>query len=243
MNKKETQTLAGKKVVVTGASRGIGKAIAQLCKIEGAFVIGTGTHSVDSGMICDDYFQADFSDIQQIHSCAKYVVDVSPDVLINNAGVNKIAPFAEIRTEDFLRINQVNLIAPFILCQAAIPGMKNRNWGRVVNLTSIWSKVSKEGRASYSSSKFGLDGLTLALALEYAQDNILANCIAPGVTDTEMTRSVLDHDQIESLVSLIPIKRMATMEEIARFVVWLASPNNTYITGQNIAIDGGCTRA
>jgi len=236
--------LANRKVFVTGATRGIGRAIATAFRAEGAWVIGTGTGKAAADReYCDEYFQADFTDFEQLRACADFVRKTEPDVIVNNAGINKIAPFAEIDPADFLRIQQVNVVAPLYLCQAAIPGMKRRGWGRIVGLSSIWGKISKEYRASYSASKFALDGLTLALAIEHGADGILANCIAPGFIDTELTRRVVGDEQIQRLLSIVPARRMANVEEIARFVVWLGSPENTYITGQNIAIDGGFSRA
>jgi len=113
----------------------------------------------------------------------------------------------------------------------------------VVNLSSIWGKVGREQRAAYCASKFALDGLTLALALEYAAHGVLANCVAPGFTDTELTRRILDAEQLRALTQAVPLGRMAGVEEIAALVAWLAGPENTYLTGQNIAIDGGFTRA
>lgn len=236
--------LAGKKVFVTGATRGIGCAIAKAFRAEGAWVIGTGTSEAVAGDdVCHEYFCADFTDLDQIRACADFIRQTEPDVLVNNAGINKIAPFAEIALQDFLRIQQVNVGAPFFLCQAAIPGMKRKGWGRIVGLSSIWGKVSKEYRASYSASKFALDGLTLALAIEHGADGILANCVAPGFTDTELTHRVLGEEEVQRLMSTVPVRRMAGVDEIARFVMWLGSPSNTYITGQNIAIDGGFSRA
>lgn len=230
-----------KTVLITGATRGIGAAIAAEFRAAGAQIIGTGTHADSSGSF-DEYFQADFGDMEQIHACADFVRRTEPDVLINNAGINKNLPFVEIDPLEFQRIQQVNVLAPLMLCQAAIPSMKRKGWGRIVNISSIWGKVGKEHRASYSASKFALDGLTLSLAAEHAEDGILANCVAPGFTDTELTHKMLGDEGIRKILSTVPIRRMASVEEIARFVVWLGSPENTYITGQNIAIDGGFSR-
>jgi len=231
----------GKVVFLTGATRGIGQAIYATLISAGATVIGSGTATIKPKEI-NEYYRADFSALEDIYECANYLRALQPDILINNAGINKNAPFVDIDPEDFLRIQQVNLFAPFCLSQAVIPGMKSKGWGRIVNVSSIWGKISKECRATYSASKFALDGITLALALEHAADGILANCVAPGFTDTELTREMLGEAGIAQLLAKVPIGRMARPEEIAKLIVWLASPENTYITGQNIAIDGGFSR-
>jgi len=236
-------TLENKTVFITGVTKGIGRAIAEEFYKSGARVIGTGTKDCDTWKsVCHDYYCSDFSDRQQIFECAKYVKKNAPDILINNAGINKIAPFTKIVSSDFLAIQQVNLYAPFLLCQAAIPSMLSKQWGRIVNISSIFGKISKENRAAYSASKFALDGLTLSLAVEHACNGIIANCISPGFTDTELTHKVLGKQGIEEIESMIPIGRMAKVEEIAKSVLWLCSPSNTYITGQNIAVDGGFSR-
>ena len=233
--------LANKKAIVTGATRGIGRAIAKALRADGAYVVGTGTGNAQPAGY-DEHFAADFGDLEQIRRCAEFVRACAPDILINNAGINKIGPFAEIAPEDFRRIQQVNVFAPFSLCQAAIPGMKRNGWGRIVNVSSIWGKISREHRASYSASKFALDGLTIALAAEHSADGILANCVAPGFIDTELTRQVLGEEGARKVAGSVPVRRLGTAEEIARLVAWLSSPENTYVTGQNIAVDGGFTR-
>lgn len=233
--------LKGKVVFLTGSTRGIGAAIYSDLVSAGAAVIGSGTANQKPPGI-EEYYSADFSTQEGIYDCASYLRALRPDILINNAGINRNAPFVDIDPKDFLRIQQVNLFAPFCLSQAVIPGMKSKGWGRIVNVSSIWGKISKEYRAAYSASKFALDGMTVALALEHAADGILANCVAPGFTDTELTRKMLGEAGIAQLLAKVPIGRMASTEEIAKFIVWLASPENTYITGQNIAIDGGFSR-
>jgi NAD(P)-dependent dehydrogenase (short-subunit alcohol dehydrogenase family) len=235
--------LDGKLAFITGATRGIGRAIALEFKAAGAKVVGTGTAKSGQFAYLDDYIYADFSSREQIESCSQRLASLAPDILVNNAGINKIGPFAEIAIDDFLRIQMVNVTAPFVLCQRALDAMRERGWGRIVNVSSIWGKISREHRASYSAAKFAIDGLTLAIALEYARSGILANCVAPGFTDTELTRKILSGAQIAELVLNVPAGRLARVEEIARLVVWLAGPENTYLTGQNIAIDGGFTRA
>src|SRR2546425_5173498 len=232
-----------KEVFVTGASRGLGRAIAKVFRDEGAWVIGTRTgRNSKTDDVCQEWVAADFYDIGQIKACADFVRRAEPDVLVNNAGINKIAPFVEITPDDFQSIQQVNVFAPFLLCQAAIPAMKRKGWGRIVNVSSIWGKTSKEHRASYSTSKFAIDGMTLALAAEHSAAGIIANCVAPGFIDTELTRRVLGEAGIQSLVSQVPVRRLGQVDEIARLVLWLASEENTYVAGQNIAIDGGFSR-
>jgi len=236
-------TFSDKKVLVTGASRGIGRAIAKAYKDKGAWVVGTRTgreNKTDS--LYNEWIEADFSSIEQIKDCADYSRKFEPDILVNNAGINKIAPFVEITQEEFLLIHQVNVLAPFLLCQSVIPAMKNKAWGRIVNISSIWGKIGKELRASYSASKFAIDGMTLALAAEHSKDGIITNSIAPGLIDTELTRNVLGEAGMKTMSSLVPSKRLGQVEEIARLVLWLTSEENTYLTGQNIAIDGGLSR-
>jgi 3-oxoacyl-[acyl-carrier protein] reductase len=120
--------------------------------------------------------------------------------------------------------------------------MKKNSWGRIVNITSIWGEITKEYRAAYSSSKFGLDGMTVALAAEVASMGILANSVAPGFIDTDLTRKILGEKGIQEIQSTIPIKRLGKPSEVAAFVSWLVSDENTYISGQNIMIDGGFSR-
>jgi 3-oxoacyl-[acyl-carrier protein] reductase len=231
----------GKKVFITGVTRGIGKEISKKFYEHGAQVYGTGTAIArfDEG----ELFQADFSKIDQIKLCAKYVENLAPDIVINNAGINKNESFVNIDPEIFLEIQQINVFAPLLIMQASLPGMLCAGWGRIVNISSIWGKISMEGRAAYSASKFALDGLTLGLAAEYASSGVLANCIAPGFTDTELTQKMLGPIGIQKILEKVPMKRMATVSEIAELVLWLSSEKNTYITGQNIAIDGGFYRA
>lgn len=232
-----------RKVFVTGASRGIGKAIAEAFRAEGAYIVGTHTGKTEKvDPTCHEWVEADFSDIAQIEFCANTLRTSAPDILINNAGINKNAPFVEIDPTDFKAIQQVNVFAPFMLCQAAIPRMKSKGWGRIVNIASIWGKISMAHRASYSASKFALDGMTLALAAEHSVDGIIVNSIAPGFIDTTLTHRMLGDDGIKALIAKVPANRLGQTDEIARLVLWLASDENTFVVGQNIAIDGGFTR-
>ena len=234
--------LRDKVALVTGATRGIGEAIALELKKKNASVIITGTRPNQEIIGDYQYIDVDFSNRGATVEFANKVKEIKPDILINNAGINKISPFSEIPLEDFDKIQQVNQYAPFILSQAVIPSMKEKKWGRIVNISSIWGKISKEYRASYSASKFALDGITTALSAEVAQHGILVNCVSPGFIDTELTRTVLGDEGIKKITSQVPAKRLGNVNEIAKFVVWLSSTENTYITSQNIAIDGGFTR-
>lgn len=228
--------------MVTGASRGIGRAIASALRADGARVVGTQTGAGGDSDDCDEWIAADFSDVDQIERCAAAIARIEPDILVNNAGINRIAPFIDVSTSDFLLIHRVNVLAPFRLCQAAVPAMRRRQWGRIVNVSSIWGKISKAQRASYSASKFAIDGLTVAIAAEHSADGILANCVAPGFIDTEMTRNILSSADLDALTAAVPARRLGTPDEIAELVRWLASPENGFVTGQSIAADGGFTR-
>ena len=232
-----------KRVFITGASRGIGASIASAYQAEGAFVIGTQTQNNDTNNdVCSEWYIADFSDENQSVGCADYLRSQDIDVLVNNAGFNTNENFSSIDLDVFKNIQQVNLLAPFLLCQAAVEGMEKKGWGRIVNISSIFGKISKAGRAAYSASKFALDGLTVAISAEYSSRGVLANCLAPGFIDTSLTRTMLSNAEIMDLVSRVPIGRLGEVNEIANLVLWLSSAENTFTTGQNIAIDGGFTR-
>ena len=232
-----------KRVFITGASRGIGASIARAFKAEGAFVIGTQTRNTPIlDKTCDEWFVTDFLDEKQIYSCADYLRSQNVDILINNAAFNVNENFSSIDLEVFKKIQQVNLFAPFVLCQAAVSGMVKKEWGRITNISSILGKVSKTGRAAYSASKFGLDGLTVSLSAEYSSTGIMANCVAPGFIDTSLTRRMLKPNEIKELISTVPAARLGDVSEVSKLVLWLSSEENTFTTGQNIAIDGGFTR-
>lgn len=238
----EAGELAGRRALVTGGTRGIGAAIATRLRAAGADVTATGTSADGSAPVGCTYAAVDFAERAAAEAFAGGAADEGYDVLVNNAGVNAIAPFADIDLDDFDRIQEVNVRAPMLLCRALVPGMRERQWGRIVNVSSIFGVVSREQRASYSASKFGLDGLTAALAAEVAGDGVLANCVAPGFIDTELTRRVLGDDGIAELVARVPAGRLGTPEEVAELVAWLAGPRNTYLSGQNVVLDGGFTR-
>lgn len=231
-----------KKALITGGTRGIGYAVAERLIADGVNVSVTGTSVDGTGPEGSRYICSDFTNEDSLKELVDYISNNKIDILVNNAGINKIGKFSEIDVKDFDNIIRVNLRIPFMLCQAAIPFMQSNGWGRIVNITSIFGHITKEFRAPYSSSKFGLDGMTAALAAEVSQDGILANCIAPGFVDTDLTRNILGKDGILELKNRIPIKRLAKVEEIASSVAWLVSNENTYMAGQNIIIDGGFSR-
>ena len=230
------------RAVVTGATRGIAYAIAERLLKDGLEVIITGTKKNGKHPAGSSYYQVDFLDEDSTNKFINFLKKQQINILVNNAGINKISEFSSIDIEDFDRILRINLRAPFQICQAVIPYMEKIKWGRIVNLTSVFGNISKEYRAAYSSSKFGLDGMTVALAAEVSEKGILANSVGPGVIDTDMTREVLGDSGINKLKGQIPMKRLGQISEIASLVSWLVSNENTYMTGQNLMIDGGFTR-
>jgi 3-oxoacyl-[acyl-carrier protein] reductase len=232
-----------KKILVTGATRGIGKAVAEKYHNNGFCVIGVGSSEIKLPDYLNSYISCDFSAPMEVEELCKTLEYLDIDVLINNAGINIIDNFCNINPQDFYNIQQVNLNAPFRLSQTIVPSMVKKGWGRIVNVSSVWGKISKQGRASYSASKFGIDGMSLAMSHEFASQGILCNCVSPGFIDTEMTWKNLGKSGVSKILETIPINRLAKTEEVANLIYMLGSENNTYITGQNIAIDGGFTRA
>lgn len=236
--------LNGKTALVTGGTRGIGKAIALRLLADGASVTitGRGPKADEESLKDCIYMAVDFDNTLETEVFSKHISTMGFDILVNNAGMNVISPFAEIERADFEKIQRVNVTAPFLLCKAVVPHMAEKGWGRIVNIGSIWGLISKDQRGSYSASKFALDGMTAALAAEVASQGILVNCVSPGFVDTDLTRQVLGEQGMKDIAQQVPAKRLAQPAEIAAFVAWLSSPQNTYISGQNIAIDGGFTR-
>ena len=237
-----TAPLAGRRALVTGGTRGIGAAVAERLTADGAEVVVTGTRDDGSGPAGCGYRAVDFDDLAATERFAAEAAELELDILVNNAGVNKIAPFAEIDPADFDWIQRVNVRAPFLICRAVVPGMRQRGWGRIVNVSSIWGVISREQRGAYSASKFALDGMTAALAAEVAAAGVLANCVSPGFIDTDLTRTVLGEDGIAEVTAQVPARRLGTPAEVAALVAWLVGAENTYVTGQNVLIDGGFSR-
>lgn len=240
-----------KTIIITGGTRGIGAAIVSLFCNAGAKVVVTGTKDINElkhDFIQDinnvQYYQLDYSSDKSIKEFIHLVNKLkSIDILINNAGVNKIESISDISVNDWDWINAVNLRGPFLLTKAVSETMKNQNYGKIINIASIFSIVSKEKRAAYSSTKWGLIGFTKAVALDLAPFNVQVNAVSPGFVDTDLTRKILGIKKMKQLCESIPQRRLAQPDEIAKLVLFLSSDQNTYITGQNIIVDGGFTSA
>lgn len=229
------------KVLITGGTKGIGRAIAEKFNQYGHNVTVTGRNLPLDWNKEIGFSKVDFMNKLEFQCFLNDIPNHNYDVLVNNAGINIVSPFETISMADFENIIDFNLKLPFLISQKVIPYMKEKSSGKIINISSIFGSISKEFRASYSSSKFGLIGMTKAMAIELAQFNILCNCVSPGFIDTELTRSILNNEQVQSLINQVPIKRLGTPEEIAHVVYFLASKENTLITGQNIIADGGFT--
>lgn len=239
--------LKNKVALITGGTRGIGKSIAELFCKAGAILLITGTKKEEieafnknekTGKIT--YLYLDFSVEESVNDFInKILPQFQIDILINNAGINKIDLNIKTTDMDFDLLNDVNLKGPYVLTREVSKQMIINRYGRIVNITSIWSVVSRSGRSLYSLTKWGIIGLTKTLSTELAEYNILVNSVAPGFTKTDLTESTNSKDELNSINTLIPIKRMAEPFEIANLVAFLSSNLNTYITGQNIIIDGG----
>lgn len=241
---------SGRVVLITGGIRGIGAALACDFFEGGAQVILTGTDQVQiaelnrrcakEGPSNVRYLQADFGDEASLNHFLEEIEDLPRlDVCVNNAGINKHNLISEMETEDFDQLMRVNLRAPALICRAACRLMRRANYGRIVNIASIWSLISKERRGVYAATKSGLVGLTRTIAVDMAPYSILANAVSPGFVSTELTAATLSPQEMTDLAAQVPLQRFAQPREIAKVVLFLASGLNTYLTGQNIVVDGG----
>lgn len=234
-----------KTVLVTGGSRGIGKSIAEDFYLNGANVYRTSTRAISQikDKVNKNFLKTIKVDFKNKSSSSNFYEKLSQinkiDILINNAGINKIDLIDKIDENDWDNIINVNLKTPFRITQIVSKSMKKNSYGRIINLGSIFSVISKSKRASYSSSKFGIIGLTKASALDLAEKNILVNSVSPGFVNTELTKTILKAKEMKKLKSEVPLKRLATPDEISNLILFLSSDLNTYLTGQNIVIDGG----
>lgn len=236
--------------MVTGGTRGIGKQIAADLYDLGAKLILTGTNrkqikKLNLSLSSEKrqrikYIAANFKTSASIKKFTEELAKYEKiDVCVNNAGINRINDIEETLLEDWDDILTVNLKAPFMIIRTITKTMKKNNYGRIVNIASIFGLVSRVKRSIYSSSKFGLRGLTVSVANEMAKYNVLLNSVSPGFVLTELTKSILSTKEMEELAVQVPAGRLATPDEVSRVVVFLASSLNTYVVGQNIIVDGG----
>jgi 3-oxoacyl-[acyl-carrier protein] reductase len=235
---------AGRRALVTGGTKGIGRAIVDVLAECGAEVVATGTDpSALSELENRPGIRAVPLNFLNQGSLSSSISSLGTqfDVLVNNAGINLHGAVGDLDMSDFDRVMHVNVRGAVELCRAIVPRMAERRYGRIVNITSIFSQVSKAHRASYATSKFALYGFTRTLALDYATDGVLANSVAPGFIATEMTDRMLGASGIREMVTHVPLGRLGTPREVALLVAFVASSSNTFMTGQNVVIDGGFT--
>jgi NAD(P)-dependent dehydrogenase (short-subunit alcohol dehydrogenase family) len=247
------QTLSGHVAVITGASKGLGRQMAEALAVAGAAVALVARNAELLGGVRGaiagaggraESFVGDITLESDVAALADQIRARlgTPDILINNAGINIRKPVHEFTLDEWGRVLGTNLNGPFLCCRAFVPGMIGKNWGRIINMTSIMSHVSLPGRTAYSASKFGLLGMTKALALELAPHHITVNGISPGPFATEMN-TVLMQDPVRNaeFLSKIPLGRWGKVEEIGALAVFLCSEAASFITGADILIDGGWT--
>jgi len=217
--------LPSRTALITGASRGLGNAIAERFAAAGMRVVTPSREEMD------------LASADSIRAWLQRAPEI--DVLVNNAGENKINEIEAIALADWERILTTNLTAAFLLMQHYGPRLAARGWGRIVNISSCYGFLSRAGRGAYSASKGGLNAITRTAALEFGPHNVLVNAIAPGFVETEMTRRNNSPEQIAQLAAQTALGRLAQPAEIAELACFLASEQNSYITGQVVVIDGG----
>lgn len=242
------QTLKNQVALVTGASRGIGRAIALEFSRQGAIVIGTATSEAGAGVITD-YLAASGAgkgavlDVNDAVGCNALVDHIQKNydglsILVNNAGITQDQLALRMRDEDWDAVIATNLTAVARLSRAVLRGMMKAKNGRIINITSVVASTGNPGQMNYAAAKAGVAGMSRALAREIGSRNITVNCIAPGFIDTDMTKS-LNEQQIAALLSQIPLNRFGLPEDIAAAAVFLASPQAGYVTGTTLHVNGG----
>ena len=245
--------LDGKIAVITGASRGLGKAMALALAEAGArlALVSRNLEQLHQTAIAvrklgteGEVFQADVTDEQQVARVERAVVEKygKAQILINNAGINIRKPITDFTLEEWRKVTDTNLTSVFLLCRSFVPHLKGHAWGRILNITSIMSHVALAGRTAYCASKTGLLGFTRALALELAPEKITVNGISPGLFATELNAPILQNPELnQQFVSKIPLGRWGQAEEVGQLAVYLCSDEASYITGTDFVIDGGWT--
>ena len=247
----KTLDFTGRTILVTGATRGIGKQIADDLSFLNANLILTGTNpeqikflneqSIESGTK-SQYFCVDLMKSESTDEFLKDL-EVFPkiDGLVNNAGINRLNSIENILIDDWVDMLAVNLSSPFKLMKYVSGKMIGNQYGRIVNIASIFSRISKAKRAAYSATKFGLEGLTVGVSNDLARYNIMVNVVSPGFVLTDLTRKNLSEEEMINLSNQVPAMRLAEVTDISNVVVFLLSDLNSYLTGQNIIVDGGFT--
>jgi 3-oxoacyl-[acyl-carrier protein] reductase len=239
--------LTGRRALVTGASGAIGGAIAKAFHKQGAVVALSGTKrgaldklaaELGANAFVVPCNLADKDEVEKLVPDAEAALGGEIDILVNNAGMTKDMLFARMSDEDWQAVIDVNLTAAFRLSRAVLRGMMRRRAGRIVSITSVVGVVGNPGQANYSASKAGLAAMSRSLAAEICSRGITVNCVAPGFTASAMT-DVLNDKQKAAIMERVPVKRLGTPDEIAGAVVYLASDEAAYVTGQTIHVNGG----
>ncbi|WP_417271194.1 3-oxoacyl-ACP reductase FabG [Celeribacter sp.] len=238
--------LTGKNALVTGASGGIGGAIAKALHGAGATVVLSGTRQEPLDALAAELGErayvltCNLSDKDSVEALPKQAIEAmgSVDILVNNAGITRDQLFMRMSDDEWESVLNVNLTSTMRLCKGVMRGMMKARWGRIVNISSIVGATGNPGQANYAASKAGLVGMSKSLAYEVASRGITVNCVAPGFIATAMTDKLTD-EQKEKINVQIPAARMGTPEEIAAAVLYLASPEAGYTTGATVHVNGG----
>jgi 3-oxoacyl-[acyl-carrier protein] reductase len=229
-------------VFISGASRGIGAAIAEHFANKGHKVIGTSrtNFTFDSNNKNLIPISLDITNRDSVIECTNYLKEnnLTPSILVNNAGITSDQLFLRMKDEDWDNVLATNLTGTFNLTKALIKGMIKNRHGRIINISSVSGLMGNPGQVNYSSAKAGISGFTKSLAKEVGSRGITVNSIAPGFIETDMT-SYLDEDDKKKLIQNIPLNRLGCVNDIAELAIFLASEDASYITGQTISVDGG----